>query len=142
MRHAKDTCKLGRTGSHRRCMFANMLKSLVVHGRINTTVAKAKVLKRHADHIITLAKENSLSSRRQAIAKMMIRYNTLTPKEKRLVKEKNDISCYNHDRQVISKLFGELRERFADRNGGYTRIIKSDCRVGDGAYKCFIEYIS
>jgi len=142
MRHAKDTCKLGRTGSHRRCMFANMLKSLILKGRIETTLAKAKVLKRHADKIITLAKENTLASRRMAIAAMMIRFNTLTPKEKKLVKSKNDLSSYNDDRQVINKLFGELRERFTSRNGGYTRIIKSDYRIGDGGCKCFIEYIS
>jgi large subunit ribosomal protein L17 len=124
-------------------MFANMLKALVMRGRIETTLAKAKILKRHADHIITLAKENSLASKRQAVAEMMIRYNTLSPKEKKLVKGKGDISCYNDDRQVIKKLFGELRERYVSRNGGYTRIIQtSSYRIGDGAPKCFIEYIA
>ena len=140
MRHAKFTCKLSRTGSHRRCMLANMLKSLVVHGRIETTVAKAKVLKRHADKIVTFAKKNTLDTKRRVIAKLMIRFNSLTPKEKRNAKN-GDFSSYNDDRVVINKLFGEIKDRFADRNGGYTRIIKKECRVGDASPQCFIEYV-
>ncbi len=66
MRHGKDTFKIGRTASHRRCMIANMLKSLIEHGRIETTERKAKELRRHADHMITLAKKNTLASRRQS----------------------------------------------------------------------------
>lgn len=141
MRHRKDTFKIGRTASHRRCMIANMLKSLVEHGRIETSVRKAKELRRHADRLITLAKENTLASRREAIAQMMITYNTLTPKEQRQVK-KGDKSSYNTDRMVIDKLFSDLSMRFATRNGGYTRIIKKDQRIGDNAPTCFIEYIA
>ena len=140
MRHRKDTFKIGRTASHRRCMIANMLKSLIEHGRIETTVRKAKELRRHADHMITLAKENTLSSRRRAIAEMMIRYNTLTTKEARDAK-KGDTSSHNGDRLVIGKLFGDLSTRFATRNGGYTRIIKKDQRMGDNAPTCFIEFL-
>ncbi len=140
MRHRKDTFKIGRTASHRRCMIANMLKSLIEHGRIETTVRKAKELRRHADHMITLAKENTLASRRRAIAEMMIRYNTLTTKEARASK-KGDISAHNGDRLVIGKLFGDLSTRFATRNGGYTRIIKKDQRMGDNAPTCFIEFL-
>lgn len=140
MRHRKDTFKIGRTASHRRCMIANMLKSLIEHGRIETTVRKAKELRRHADHMITLAKENTLSSRRRAIAVMMITYNPLTTKEARAVK-KGDKSSHNGDRLVIGKLFGDLSTRFATRNGGYTRIIKKDQRMGDNAPTCFIEYL-
>jgi large subunit ribosomal protein L17 len=81
MRHAKQTEKLGRTSSHRRCLMANQLKSLVEHGRIETTVAKAKILRRHADRLVTLAKRGTLASRRAAIAKLMIRFNPLTSKE-------------------------------------------------------------
>ncbi len=140
MRHAKKTCKLGRTGSHKRCMFANMLKSLIVHGRIETTIAKAKELRIHADKMVTLAKKDTIESKRSAIAKMMIRYNSLTAKEARAAKE-GDKSSYNDDRKVIDILFGDLKTRFESRNGGYTRIIKKDFQVGDSAPKCFIEYL-
>lgn len=140
MRHLKDTCKLNRTSSHRRCMFANMLKSLIENERIETTVAKAKALRRHADRIITLAKKNDLAARRLAISYMMVRFNPLTNKEQRAAK-KGDTSAYNTDRTVIDKLFGVLGPRFSTRNGGYTRIIKGDHRKGDNAQKCFIEYL-
>ncbi len=82
MRHGKHTFKIGRTSAHRRCMIANMLKSLIHHGRIKTTITKAKELRRHADKLITLAKENTLASRRQAIADLMIRFNKLAPGKK------------------------------------------------------------
>ena len=73
MRHGKHTFKIGRTSSHRRCMIANMLKSLVEHERIETTVAKAKELRRHADKLITTAKkEDSLFARRKAVATLMV----------------------------------------------------------------------
>jgi large subunit ribosomal protein L17 len=140
MRHRKDTCKLGRTSSHRRCMFANMLKSLIEHGRIETTLAKAKHLRRYADKMITLAKTNTLASRRRAIADLMIRYNTLTEKEKRAARG-GDKDAYNTDRQVIDHLFGVLGTRFATREGGYTRIIKNRRRVGDNAQTCILEYL-
>jgi len=141
MRHLKDTCKLNRTSSHRRCMFANMLKSLVDNERIETTVPKAKALRRYADKLITLAKKNTLASRRRAIAELMIRFNSLTDKEQRAAKA-GDTSAYNTDRKVIDKLFGVLGVRFSSRNGGYTRIIKSARRVGDNAQKCIIEYLA
>lgn len=141
MRHLNQTCKLNRTTSHRRCMFANMLKSLISNERIQTTVPKAKALRRYADRIITLAKKNTLAARRQAIAELMIRFNPLTPKEKRAAKEGNTQS-YNDDRLVIGKLFDELGTRFAQRNGGYTRIVKQGHRVGDNAQTCIIEYLA
>jgi len=121
-------------------MIANMLKSLIEHERIETTITKAKELRRHADHMITLAKKNTLASRRQAIADMMVTYNKLTPKESRLAKSGNT-SAYNRDRLVINKLFANLGVRFESRHGGYTRIIKNDFRVGDNAPTCFIEYL-
>lgn len=141
MRHRKDTCKLNRTTSHRRCLFANMLKSLIDNERIETTVPKAKALRRYADKMVTLAKKNTLAARRSAIAELMIRYNTLTPKEMRSARG-GDTSAYNTDRRVIDKLFGELGTRFTNRQGGYTRIIKSSHRVGDNAQKCYIEYLA
>lgn len=140
MRHRKDTCKLNRTTSHRRCMFANMLKSLIDLGRIETTVPKAKALRRYADKMITLAKKNTLAARRDAIAQLMIRYNTLSDKEERAARA-GDKSAYNTDRRVIEKLFGDLGMRFHERNGGYTRIIKSRNRIGDNAQTCIIEYL-
>ncbi len=140
MRHGNHTFKVGRTGSHRRAMIANMLKSLIEEGRISTTVVKAKELRRHADRMITLAKKNTLSSKRNAIAQLKIYFNPLTSKEARAVK-KGDIDAYAKDRMVLDKLFGELRERFTARNGGYTRIIRTGDRIGDSAPTCFIEYV-
>ena len=121
-------------------MIANMLKSLIENGRIATTLVKAKELRRHADKMVTLAKENTLASKRGAIATLRIAFNPLTPKEARQVKAGNK-SAYSRDRIVIGKLFGELRERYATRNGGYTRIIRTADRIGDSAPTCYIEYI-
>ena len=141
MRHAKRSVKLGRTTSHRRCLFANMLKSLIFHGKIVTTVPKAKELRRFADKMITLAKANSLASRRQAMAEMMIRYNALSPKERRAAKD-GDTSSFNQDRKVVDHLFSTLGPRFKERDGGYTRITRfSNARVGDNAITCIIEYL-
>lgn len=141
MRHMKKSCKLGRTSSHRRCMFANMLKSLIEHERMVTTPTKAKELRRFADQMITLAKTDTLHSRRQAIKDLMIRFNSLTPKEEREVRA-GDKSSYNGDRKVIQKLFDTLGPRFATRNGGYTRIIRlPENRVGDNAEQCILEYL-
>lgn len=141
MRHRKKTTRLGRTSSHQRCLMANMLKSLIIHEKINTTLSKAKVLKSYADRMITLAKDNTLASRRRAIAKLMVTYNKLSDKETRLAREGNK-QAYNDDRLVIDLLFGKLGPRFSSRNGGYTRIIKEQHRVGDNAQRCIIEYLS
>lgn len=140
MRHGKHTFKVGRTGSHRRCMLANMLKSLIENDRIMTTVVKAKELRRHADRLITMAKKGTLAARRNAIAELMVSFNPLTPKEAREAK-KGDTSSYSRDRLVIKKLFGELKDRFTTRQGGYTRIIRAGDRVGDSAPTCYIEYL-
>ena len=142
MRHGKHTFKIGRTSSHRRCMLANMLKSLIEHGRIETTVTKAKELRRHADRMITLAKENTLASRRQAIADLMICFNTLTSKEMRKAKTGKTSEIYHIDRVVVGKLFGELSQRFAERKGGYTRIVRLGQRAGDNAPSCILEYLA
>jgi large subunit ribosomal protein L17 len=142
MRHANRLNKLNRTTAHRRCMIANMLKSLIVHGRVETTIAKAKEVRRYADKMITLAKKNTLAARRLAIARLMIRFNTLTPKEQRAAKS-GDTSSYNDDRKVIEQLFTTLQERFLSRAGGYTRIIRlGQLRVGDNAERCILEFVS
>ena len=141
MRHGKHTFKIGKTSSHRRCMLANMLKSLVEKERLETTVTKAKELRRHADRLITLAKKNTIASKRLAISNLMISFNPLTTKEARQVKKGTTAGVYNSDRQIIQKLFGDLSTRFAARNGGFTRIVKKGHRVGDSAPTCFIEYL-
>ena len=140
MRHKKNTFKLNRTSSHRRCMMANLLKALITNGMIKTTVAKAKHLKGYADKMVTLAKKNTLASRRQVIAKLMIRYNTLTSKQVRSAKEGNT-NPYNDDRKVVDKLFNEIGPRFNERNGGYTCSIKLGNRVGDNTTMCLVKYL-
>jgi large subunit ribosomal protein L17 len=118
-----------------------MLKALITHGEIETTVPKAKALKREADKMITLAKENSLAAKRRAVAKLMVRHNPLTAKEARRCKKDKDTSCYNDDRLILQKLFGELGPRFATREGGYTRIVRNTNRVGDNSESCIIQYL-
>lgn len=141
MRHAKRSAKLGRTTSHRRCLFANMLKALIFNEKIETTVPKAKEVKRFADQMVTFAKKNTLASRRKVIAELMIQYNSLTPKERRAAKN-GDTSSYNMDRQVVEKLFNVLGPRYSERQGGYTRLTRlPDHRVGDNAELCVLEYL-
>jgi large subunit ribosomal protein L17 len=141
MRHAKRSAKLGRTTSHRRCMFANMLKALIYHEKIVTTVQKAKELRRFAEKLVSLAKEDSLANRRIAHADLMIQKNTLTPKQKRAVRS-GDKSAFTMDREVVQKLFKILAPRFVNRKGGYTRISRLPLRrVGDCADTCVIEYL-
>ena len=140
MRHAKRSFKVGRTASHRRCLIANLLKSLIEHGRIETTVVKAKELRRHADKMITLAKKNTLATKRLAKGRLMLSYNSLTSAEVKAAKE-GDTAAYNADRKILGKLFNELGQRYVDRNGGYTRIIRLDTQRGDNAPKCLIEFV-
>ena len=117
MRHRKSGLKLNRTSSHRDAMFRNMVTSLFKHERIRTTDAKAKGLRRWADHLITLAKRGDLHARRQALS---------------IIREKN----------VVYKLFDEAVERFGTVSGGYTRIIKIGRRPGDAAPISMIELIT
>src|SRR5690606_34567570 len=140
MRHRKRTFKVGRTGAHRRAMLANMVKSLIENERIETTVVKAKELRRHAEKMITIAKKNTLDAKRSAISTLRVAFNPLTTKEARTVKG-GDKESYSRDRLVIDKLFGELRTRYSARNGGYTRIIRKGDRIGDNAPTCYIEYL-
>lgn len=117
MRHRKSGVKLNRTASHRQAMFRNMVTSLLKHDRIKTTDAKAKELRRWADHIITLAKRGDLHARRLAMA---------------IVREKD----------VVHQLFENAAQRFGSRNGGYTRIVKIGRRAGDTAPLTLVELIS
>jgi len=116
MRHRKSGVKLNRTTSHRQAMFRNMVTSLFKHERIKTTDAKAKELRRWADHIVTLAKRGDLHARRLAMS---------------IVREKD----------VVHKLFEEAPERFASFSGGYTRIIKIGRRPGDAAAMTLVELV-
>jgi large subunit ribosomal protein L17 len=116
MRHQKAGVKLNRTGSHRNAMFRNMVTSLFEHGRIHTTDAKAKELRRWADRIITLAKRGDLHARRQALS---------------IVRSK----------AVVHKLFEEVSTRFGKRAGGYTRVVKLGRRLGDAAPVSLVELV-
>jgi large subunit ribosomal protein L17 len=116
MRHRVAGKKLGRKTPHRLMMFRNMVTSLLDKERIQTTVERAKALRPIAEKIITLGKRDSLHARRQALA-------------------------FVKDPAVVSKLFSKLAPRFAQRPGGYTRIIKLGFRPGDGAQKAIIELV-
>ena len=116
MRHLKKGRKLGRTTSHRKALFANMATSLFQHEIIETTDAKAKDLRGVAEKLITLAKRGDLHARRQAYATV-------------------------RDQGVLKKLFDVIGPRFKERNGGYTRVIKSRIRVGDCAPMSVIELL-
>lgn len=117
MRHRKTGLKLNRTSSHRNAMFRNMVTSLLKHERIRTTDAKAKEVRRWADHLITLAKQGDLHARRQALA---------------IVREK----------QVVHKLFQEAPDRYANLSGGYTRVVKLGTRAGDAAPVSLVELVT
>ena len=116
MRHRVDTFKIGRSGSHRRAMLANMAASLFEHGKIETTLVKAKELRRFAEKLITIAKKNDLHRRRIAVSRL-------------------------RDKTVTKKLFDEIAPGYAERIGGYTRILKLARRRGDAAEMCIIMLV-
>ena len=116
MRHGKSGRKLNRTASHRKAMFANMAASLITHEQIKTTLPKAKELKPIMDRLVTLAKRGDLHARRQALAQI-------------------------RDEAAVRKLFGVLGARYAERPGGYTRVLKAGFRYGDNAAVGIIELV-
>ena len=116
MRHRVGHRKLQRTGSHRIAMLRNMAASLIKHEQIKTTTAKAKELRPYVEKLITLAKKGGLSNRRLAHGKLM-------------------------DDTQLSKLFDVLADRYADRNGGYIRIIKAGIRKSDAAPMAIVEFV-
>lgn len=116
MRHRKSGRHLNRTSSHRQAMFRNMAASLIEHEVIKTTLPKAKELRRVAEPLITLAKEDSVANRRLAFAR-------------------------TRSDAAVGKLFAELGPRYKDRPGGYTRILKCGYRAGDAAPMAFIELV-
>lgn len=116
MRHGKAHRKLNRTASHRKAMFANMAASLIEHEQIVTTLPKAKEMRSIIDKLITLGKRGDLHARRQAIAKV-------------------------RDVEQVKKLFDVLGPRYAERNGGYSRVLKAGFRYGDNAPMAVIELV-
>ena len=116
MRHRKTGRQLNRNSSHRKAMFSNMATSLFTHELIRTTLPKAKELRGFAESLITLSKEDSVSKRRMAFAKL-------------------------RDRDVVTKLFNELGPRYQDRPGGYLRVIKCGFRTGDKAPMAYVELV-
>ncbi|RKZ38120.1 MAG: 50S ribosomal protein L17 [Gammaproteobacteria bacterium] len=116
MRHRKSGRRLGRTSSHRNAMFRNMAVSLMRHEAIQTTVPKAKELRRVVEPLITLAKSDSVAKRRLAFARL-------------------------RDREVVGKLFSELGPRYLERPGGYLRILKCGYRAGDKAPMAYVELV-
>jgi large subunit ribosomal protein L17 len=115
MRHKKRTAKLGMKSQHRRATLANMVCSLIKHSRITTTIARAKVARRYADKMITLAKKGTIHHRRQAIA-------------------------FLGQKDMVQKLFTDLGKQHSDRSGGYTRIIRTGQRTGDAAHMAILEW--
>jgi len=116
MRHGKVYRKLNRTAEHRKAMFANMAASLIRHEQIITTLPKAKELRPIVEKLVTLGKKGGLALRRQAISEL-------------------------RDLEMVRKLFGVMAERYKDRQGGYTRIIKAGFRYGDDAAMAVIEFV-
>jgi large subunit ribosomal protein L17 len=116
MRHQKKTIKLGRTAEHRKALLANQICSLIEHQRIKTTLAKAKAVRPLAERMVTLGKNGSIHARRTALATL---------------RQKN----------AVKKLFDDIAPRSAERNGGYTRIVKLGQRKSDSARMAFIEWV-
>lgn len=135
MRHRKSTFKVGRRGQHARMMVANQVCSLLLEERIETTLPKAKETRRLAEKIITLAKKGTLHHRRRAIA--LLKQNTRT---KHLIAY-TDGKPVPAKQLAVRKAFDDLAARYADRPGGYTRIVKLGTRRGDAAEMCFLQLV-
>ena len=116
MRHARTGKKLGRDSAHRKALYSNLAGALIEHGRIKTTVTKAKAVKPLAEQMITLGRRGDLHARRQA-------------------------TSFLRSRDVVHKLFAEVAPLFKDRPGGYTRIIKIGTRPGDSAEMAYLELV-
>jgi large subunit ribosomal protein L17 len=116
MRHRRSGRKLGRDASHRKALYANLAGALIEHGRIKTTVAKAKEVRPIAEQMITLGRRGGVHARRQALA-------------------------YLRSQDVVHKLFSDVGPRFADRPGGYSRIVRIGPRPGDSAEMVYLELV-
>lgn len=116
MRHRKAGYKLGRNTSHRRAMLRNLVTSIILEDRVETTITKAKAARPHVEKMITLGKRGDLHARRQALAYLMTD-------------------------EAVSRLFETVAPRYGDREGGYLRIVRSGFQKGDGAEKAFVEML-
>jgi large subunit ribosomal protein L17 len=116
VRHHRSGRKLGRDASHRKALYANLTGALIEHGRIKTTVAKAKDVRPVAEQMITLGRRGGVHARRQALK-------------------------YLRSQDVVHKLFSEVGPRFADREGGYSRIVRIGPRLGDAAEMAYLELV-
>jgi large subunit ribosomal protein L17 len=116
MRHQRSGKKLGRDAAHRRALYSNLAGALIQHGRIKTTEAKAKAVKPMAEQMITLGRRGDLHARRQALA-------------------------FLRSQDVVHKLFADIGPRFAERPGGYSRLVKLGPRQGDAAQMVFLELV-
>jgi large subunit ribosomal protein L17 len=116
VRHQRSGKKLGRDSAHRKALYANLACSLIEHGRIKTTEAKAKAVKPFAEQMITLGRRGDLHARRQAMAQL-------------------------RSQEIVHRLFADVGPRFADRPGGYSRIVKLGPRQGDGADMVYLELV-
>ena len=116
MRHQRAGRKLGRDAAHRKALYANLTASLIEHGRIKTTVAKAKEVRPVAEEMITLGRRGDVPARRQALK-------------------------FLRSQDVVHKLFSDVGPRFADRPGGYSRIVKLGPRQGDAAEMAYLEFV-
>jgi len=116
MRHHRAGKKLGRDSAHRKALYANLAGSLIEHGRIRTTEAKAKAVKPFAEQMITLGKRGDLHARRQALSHL-------------------------RSQEIVHRLFADVSPRFAERPGGYTRIVKLGPRQGDAAEMVYLELV-
>ena len=133
MRHLKRTAKLGRTGSHRNAMLANLVCSLIQHKRVTTTLAKAKAARPVAEKLVTLGKSGTIHDRRLATAHL--KYN---PRHAQKTKATATRARKN---DVIRILFEEIAPSFKERRGGYTRIVKLNQRQGDAADLAILEWV-
>jgi large subunit ribosomal protein L17 len=127
MRHRKAFRKFSRTPAHRRAMFRNLATSLVLHDKIETTLPKAKELKRIVDKLVTLGKSDTLHNRRRAMAYLM-------PVNREAKDDKEKWTA-------VHKLFTDIALRFSEREGGYTRVIRTRVRPGDKAQMAFIGFV-
>ncbi|NOY75513.1 MAG: 50S ribosomal protein L17 [Kiritimatiellaeota bacterium] len=116
MRHREHTFKIGRSGAHRKALLANQVSSLIEKGEIKTTLVKAKESRRLAEKMVTMGKKGDLHHRRLAISKL-------------------------RDKAAVAKLFAEIAPKYANRDGGYTRIVRLGRRLGDAAEICLLQWV-
>ena len=131
MRHLVTGRRLSRTAAHRKAMLRNLAQSLFEHGEVRTTLPKAKELRRFVEPLITLAKKNTLAARRLVIARL----------RDRLMADPLDTDMLLDD-TVVQKLFKDIAPKFADRNGGYTRVLKTaEWRIGDAGDIAIVQLV-